>query len=350
MKIYSSNPKKLALMITSIVTVVIWLLISILYLLDLPLYLLIIIGVVVSAPIIYFVFFGVIDTFIYKKIKIIYKNIHQHKRGDAKGFSNVLSPNSDVLETVNKQVAEWAKSQRDEIDELKRMARYRREFIGNVSHELKTPIFNIQGYILTLLDGGIDDPEINRRYLKRSEAGVNRMIAIVNDLEAISALEAGVIELNWEKVNLIELAKEVIEFFDIKAKKKNLKITLSQELSSSAIVMADVSKIKQVFINLIDNAIKYSNNETPEIKIKFYDMDANILTEITDNGIGIKEHNIHRIFERFYRVDKGRSRQEGGTGLGLSIVKHIIEAHNQTINVRSKPGFGTTFGFTLKKA
>jgi len=350
MRIYSSNPKRLAFITALVIATIISLLNTVLFYLEFEIILFAIMGYFISLAMVYFVFYNVIDTFIYKKIKIIYKNIHQHKRGNNKELSNNISKDEDVLENVSKQVAEWAKSQRAEIDELKRMAKYRREFIGNVSHELKTPIFNIQGYILTLLDGGIDDPNINRRYLLRSEVAVNRMIAIVNDLEAISALESGVIELDYQKVDLMELTKELVEFFEIKVEKKNLKITINNELSSPPFVVADVSKIKQVFINLIDNAIKYSKDKTPEISIRFYDMDTNILTEITDNGIGIKEHNIHRIFERFYRVDKGRSRVEGGTGLGLSIVKHIIEAHNQTINVRSKFGYGTTFGFTLKKA
>lgn len=351
MKLYSSNPKKLSIMATAIVVVVVWIIVALLLILDLPLYMVIITGVLVSAPLVYYFIFKIIDNFIYRKIKLIFKNIFKHKRGESKKSSDkIIGNQSDVLEAVNKQVSEWAKNQKDEIEELRRMAQYRREFLGNVSHELKTPIFNIQGYVLTLLDGGIDDPNINKKYLERTSESVNRMIAIVNDLETISSLESGVVELNIEKFDLVKAVKEVLEFLEIKAQKKNIKIKLAEEVSAPIIVEADLSRIKQVLTNLIDNAIKYSSPEDPEIRVKFYDMDKNILTEITDNGIGIKSHNINRVFERFYRVDWARSRKVGGTGLGLSIVKHIIEAHNQTINVRSKYGIGTTFGFTLKKA
>ena len=296
----------------------------------------------------YFIFRFALEKFIYEKIRIIYKTIHSLKRPkDSDKFK--LSIRNDTIERVNQEVLEWGQDRTKEIEELKKLAVYRREFIGNVSHELKTPIFNIQGYVLTLLDGGLEDPNINREYLLRTEKSINRMIAIVEDLEAISQLESGEMKLNLKKVDIVTLAREVIDFLEIKARKKNFRMYLAEAYEKPVYVLADKEKIRQVLINLIDNSIKYGSKETGKTKISFFDMDENILVEVTDNGIGISQQDLPRIFERFYRTDKGRSREQGGTGLGLAIVKHIIEAHQQTINVRSSLDVGTTFGFTLKK-
>ncbi len=242
------------------------------------------------------------------------------------------------------------KKQRLEIEELKKMAVYRREFLGNISHELKSPIFNIQGYILTLLDGGLDDPNINKDFLIRTEKSVNRLIAIVDDLEEISKLESGELKLNGIPFDLCELAKDVSDFLLMKAQQNNATITINKKDLKSVMVFADKKRIRQVLINLIENAIKYSDKDKNKIIVRFFDMDENFLVEVKDNGSGISEENLPRVFERFYRIDKGRSRDMGGTGIGLAIVKHIIEAHEQTISVRSKVGQGTTFSFTLKKA
>jgi two-component system, OmpR family, phosphate regulon sensor histidine kinase PhoR len=231
---------------------------------------------------------------------------------------------------------------------LKKMETFRRDFLGNVSHELKTPIFNIQGYVLTLLDGGLEDKTINREYLLRTEKSIDRMITIVEDLETISKLESGAEKLKIIKFDLLQMTKDVMEFLEMKAKQKNIQISFAANYEKPVFVAADRQQINQVMINLIDNSLKYGN-ENGKTKISFFDMDENILVEITDDGIGIEKQDVPRIFERFYRTDKSRSREQGGSGLGLAIVKHIIEAHKQTINVRSAIGAGSTFAFTLKK-
>lgn len=306
-----------------------------------------VIGVnILVALLIFFLFRYTIEKFIYEKIKIIYKtirNLKLPKDGDRPSIKGA------TLDKVNQEVIEWSETKKQEIEELKKMARYRREFLGNVSHELKTPIFNIQGYVLTLLDGGLDDPSINKEYLLRTEKSINRMIAIVEDLETISQLEASELKLNTTKFDIVALTREVIEFLEIKSKKRDKVIGFDRNYDKPILVHADKERIRQVLINLIDNSIKYGNPENGKTKISFFDMDENTLIEITDNGNGIDAVDLPRVFERFFRTDKGRSREQGGTGLGLAIVKHIIEAHDQTINVRSTVGVGTTFAFTLKK-
>ncbi|MBP7497706.1 MAG: sensor histidine kinase [Bacteroidales bacterium] len=290
-----------------------------------------------------------LDNFIYEKIKLIYKTIHKIKISDEEKKKYYPKADEKVIERVNQDVVKWAEDKAKEIEELKKLENYRREFIGNVSHELKTPVFNIQGYILTLLEGGIDDKSINVKYLQRAEKSLDRMISIINDLEKISRLESGEIELKMEKFDIKHLIREVFDFLEIKAKKKNITLLCEYKNETSVYVFADKDKIRQVLINLVDNSINYgkANGKTT---IGIFDMEENFLFEITDNGAGIAQHHIPRLFERFYRVDKGRSREEGGTGLGLAIVKHIIEVHNQSVNVRSTIGIGSTFAFTLKKA
>ncbi len=289
-----------------------------------------------------------LNRFIYNRLKIIYKTIgswHQVKRGQQADKNS-----NDILGMVNQVVLEWHDKQQQKIDELQKMADYRREFLGNVSHELKTPIFNIQGYILTLLDGGLNDKKINKKFLEKTTKSVDRMIAIVQDLEEISKFESGVMNLNETVFNINELCREVREFLEVKADKNNMQIVIKETENSRINVLADKTRIRQVLINLVDNAINYSRLKGGRIIISFYDFHDNVLIEVSDNGIGISEESLPRIFERFYRVDKSRSREKGGTGLGLAIVKHIIEAHRQSITVRSKPEKGTTFSFTLKNA
>ncbi|MFA8451261.1 MAG: sensor histidine kinase [Bacteroidales bacterium] len=288
-----------------------------------------------------------LDRFIYDRIRLIYKAIYSFKRKKGGNRSSVVV-NANTLDDVYKEVLEWQNTENKEIEELRRMESYRREFIGNISHELKTPIFNIQGYVLTLLDGGLEDKTINREYLLRTEKSINRMIAIVEDLEEISKLESGELQLHEERFDLLELVRDTIDFMEMKAKKYNAYIYFASNYDRPIYVRADKKKIRQVLINLIDNSFKYGNKIEKKTKISFFDMDEHILVEISDNGIGIDEKDLPRVFERFFRVDKGRSRQTGGTGLGLSIVKHIVEAHSQVINARSKLEVGTTFGFTLK--
>jgi len=296
----------------------------------------------------FFLFQFAVERFIYRKIKLIYKNIHQLKLKKGQKSKSV-DLNTDIIAAVNKDVEAWAKDQKEEIEYLKNLENYRREFLGNVSHELKTPIFNIQGYIMTLLEGGLEDPSINRTYLERAEKSVERMVNIVEDLEIITQFESGQLILHKEKFDIVELARDTMSSIQYSAEKNNVKLVFKEVYDKPIYVKADKESVQKVLSNLLVNSIKYSK-QVGETKLSFYDMDENILVEVTDNGIGISQEHIPRLFERFYRVDRSRSRDIGGTGLGLSIVKHIIEAHNQTINVRSSLGIGTTFGFTLAKS
>lgn len=284
--------------------------------------------------------YQVVKLYVYSKISVIYKNIYKHK-----GIKRVLDVDIDLAE---KEVENWAIQKENEILQMKASETYRREFIGNVSHELKTPIFNIQGYILTLLDGGLYDEEVNMKYLKRTNKSVDRMINIVDDLEVISRLESEETQLEIAKFNIVELAKDVLDQLELKANESKIELSIQNEILTE-LVLGDIYKIQQVFVNLITNSIKYGK-EGGRTEVRFFDMNENILIEIADDGIGISEVDMPRLFERFYRVDKNRSRKIGGTGLGLAIVKHIIEAHNQTINLRSTIDVGSTFSFILKKA
>jgi len=250
---------------------------------------------------------------------------------------------------VNDEVTKWATSKQEEIKKLKELEKYRKEFVGNVSHELKTPIFNIQGYILTLLDGGMDDPRINQLYLQRTVKSIDRMISIVEDLESINKLESGELKLKMENFNLVKLVEDVFEIELLMAQERKISLEFSTRFDKPVRVFADKKRIMEVISNLVVNGIKYGK-KGGYVKVGFFDLVDHIVVEITDNGIGIEKENLPRIFERFYRVDKHRSREQGGTGLGLAIVKHIIEAHEQTINVKSQPDMGTTFTFTLQKA
>jgi two-component system phosphate regulon sensor histidine kinase PhoR len=295
----------------------------------------------------YFIYRYIVEKFIYDKIKLIYKNIHKLKSKIS--FKEMeLTLNKDIISKVNEEVSEWAQDRKQEIEELKKLEAYRREFLGNVSHELKTPLFNIQGYILTLLDGGLEDQSINKEYLQRSGKNIERMISIVEDLEVISRFETGELKLDIINFDIVALAIDVRELLEVKARKKNIQLNILREHEKALFVRADKERIRQVLINLIDNSIKYGK-DGGTTKVSFFDMDENILIEVTDSGLGVDSKDIPRLFERFFRVDKSRSREQGGSGLGLAIVKHIIEAHQQTINVRSSIGIGTTFAFTLLK-
>lgn len=295
----------------------------------------------------YFGFLFALEKFIYRKIKLIYRTIHNQKL-KKDGEIDELNVGENIIQKVQQDVLDWAKTNQREITRLKTSENYRREFVGNVSHELKTPIFNIQGYLLTLIEGGMDDPNINKDYLIKANNGVERMIAIIEDLDEITKLESGRLSLKIEKTDIVDLVKEVVDSLEERIKKANVIVKIQRQ-DKPIWVMADARKISQVLINLIINAIKYGKiNGT--IRIKFFDMHENILVEVADDGEGIEAHHLPRLFERFYRTDKGRAREHGGSGLGLSIVKHIVEAHQQTINVRSTVGVGSTFSFTLKKA
>lgn len=343
----TSKPKSIALIDALVITTIATILyVLIMFFVYTPVYQ----TLLVFIPVVFFTSYLVIkysiNNFIYSKIKVIYRTI-----GKPKPISKIQKnkADDDVLEIVNQAVMEWTEEQKKEVDELKKMAEYRREFIGNVSHELKTPIFNIQGYVLTLLDGGLDDDEINIKFLERTRKSVNRLIAVVEDLEEITKFESGELKLNTTKFDLNELTRDVIDYMDMKAEKYNSTIELITPASHYYPVVADIKRVRQVLINLIDNAIKYGDPDKGRVEISIYDFHDYYLTEVSDNGMGIPEDFLFRVFERFFRTDQARSRKKGGSGLGLAIVKHIIEAHNQKISVRNNPDRGSTFSFSLKK-
>jgi two-component system phosphate regulon sensor histidine kinase PhoR len=281
-------------------------------------------------------------SFIYNRIILIYKTINK-KQENKKTFSY----KTDLIKQVEHDVNIWASEQEEQMGKIIEMNNYRKEFLGNVAHELKTPIFNIQGYTLTLLEGGLEDNTINKKYLQKIEKNINRMISIANNLDEITRLELGQLKLRIKEFNPVVLCKEIIDAIEELTKINNISIAIITHYDGCYNVLADKEYISQVFTNLLTNAIKY-NKKDGDIKIEFFEMDKNILIEVTDNGIGIPEKDIPRIFERFYRVDKSHSLESGGSGLGLAIVKHIIEAHNQTLNIRSTLGIGTTVAFTLR--
>ena len=303
-----------------------------------PLYLFI--SLILFLVVTYIITITVIKNYIHNKVKLIYRSLSRQRGTSQKVETDLNRVNEDVNRLVN--------DRQKEIDDLKNTESFRREFLGNVSHELKTPIFNIQGYIHTLLDGAINDDSVNLKYLKRTSKSVDRMISIVEDLEMISKIESDKLELEFSRWNIVSLVQELFEILEMKAVKRNISLYNDNE-TKSRFVEADQDKISQVLLNLIENAIKYGK-EGGQIKVRFFEMGENILVEVADDGYGIPEEHLPRLFERFYRVDKSRSRNEGGTGLGLSIVKHIIDAHRQNINVRSTENIGTTFSFTLKKS
>ncbi len=303
--------------------------------------------ILVGIPGIYFLVRFFFIRFVASRIDPIFKVIHPRTLSPKLIREKVDKGN--VAEDLNRAVKVWAEKQLEEIRKLKQSEKYQKDFLGNVSHELKTPIFNIQGYILTLLDGGIDDSSINTLYLKRAEHSTKRLINIVEDLDSIAALESGEYKLKKEVFNLVRLVEEVIEYQELQARDKNIKISLEGNLNKAVKVKADRKRIMEVLGNLIGNTIKYGR-EGGKTTVAFTDTGEHILVDITDNGIGIEEDNLPRIFDRFFREDKSRSRESGGTGLGLSIVKHIIQAHNQTITVRSRVNEGSTFVFSLDKA
>ncbi|MEL7119556.1 MAG: ATP-binding protein [Bacteroidota bacterium] len=298
----------------------------------------------------YFVTLFYLRRYIYRKIKLIYKTIHQEKLyPNEKKKSKNFDMNTHIMDEMEKEVEQWADRKNQELNKFKNWAEYRRKFVGDISHELKTPIFNVQGYIHSLLDGALEDESVNKVFLKKAAKNITRLQTIVEDLEAIARFESGEMLLELQVFDLKDLVRDVFEELDFKAQEKNIALIFKDGASQSYKVKADRENIRQVLINLVHNSIKYGQADG-RTKVGFYDMDKNILVEVADNGIGIPRKHINHVFDRFYRVDKSRSRIQGGSGLGLSIVKHIVEAHNQTINVRSTPNLGSTFGFTIEKA
>jgi two-component system phosphate regulon sensor histidine kinase PhoR len=288
-----------------------------------------------------------LEKYIFRKIKLIYKFIYESKLGPLSS-KKAIDFNTTSLEDVNHEVMKWSEKKEEEIQSLKSLEDYRKNYVGNISHELKTPIFSIQGYLHTLLEGGLYDANINYKYLERAVINADRLQSIVEDLEVISRLESGQANLNLTKFNIKDLVDEVYKDLEVMAAEKNIRLIFKNNADQGFLVVADKDAIRQVLNNLVVNSIKYGN-ENGTIKVSIYDVVENILIEVSDNGIGIEKTHLSHVFDRFYRVDASRSRSQGGSGLGLSIVKHIIDAHNQTVTVRSTLNVGSSFGFTLKK-
>ena len=286
-----------------------------------------------------------IEKFIHKKIVNLYKSVSL-----LADLPFLQEPITTDMEALTKSVEEFAENKKLEIQALKVRENYRKEFIGNVSHELKTPLFTVEGYILTLLDGALEDKKRTEKYLERAYKGVERLVYIVNDLEMITKLESGEVYLNKKAFDIIEVIKTVFEMLEINAKEFDISLTFDKDYKKPIYVNADQEKIQQVITNLVMNSIKYGKPKgTTEISIE--NLTSNkVIVRITDNGEGFKKEEIPRLFERFYRGDKSGSRKTGGSGLGLSIVKHILEAHHEKIYVESDYGIGSEFSFTLKKA
>lgn len=286
-----------------------------------------------------------VERFIYRRIKKVYDNVSLLD-------STTLSPNriTTDMSSLTQEVKRFAEDKKLEIETLKVREAYRKEFMGNVSHELKTPLFTVQGYILTLLDGANKDKAIRKKYLARANKGVERLIYIVKDLDMITKLETGDLHLRYETFDIVELIQASFDLLEMKAAKKEITLTFDIEYEEPIYVRADRERIQQVLTNLIVNSIKYGKKGgTTEISIENL-IKNKVIVRVTDNGEGIESENIPRLFERFYRVDKSGSRKEGGSGLGLSIVKHILEAHEEKIYVESVFGVGSEFSFTLEKS
>jgi two-component system phosphate regulon sensor histidine kinase PhoR len=296
----------------------------------------------------FLIFYWLIEKYIYSKIKLIYKLIHNLKLG--RDLRDALGEHvsADPINDVENEVKEWAKQKKTEIDELRTQEKFRRDFLSNISHEFKTPLFAIQGYIEAIQDDEFEDLDMAKDFLTKASRNVDRLSYLIKDLDEISKLETGEMAINYTKFKINDLIKEVFESMEMKASQHHIKLVFKQKYDEPIPVYADREKMVQVLVNLIDNSLKYGK-EGGSTSISLFELHDQVLVEVTDDGIGIEEKYLPRLFERFFRTDTSRSRQIGGSGLGLAIVKHIVEAHQQTINVRSTEGLGSTFGFTLQK-
>lgn len=285
------------------------------------------------------------EHFIYRRLKKLYQEVSILNVNDLKRDSATTD-----IDKLSKSMQKFVEGKRLEIKSLTERDSFRRDFLGNVAHELKTPLFTVQGYILTLLEGAINDKQIRMKYLDRANKGVERLVAVIKDLDMIAKLENDGLKLDIEVFNVLELIQNVFDLFEMKAKKRNISLRFDKVYEFPVFVKGDVEKIEQVLINLIVNSIKYGKpNGTTILGVDDFN-DKKFIVKVIDNGEGISKEHIPRLFERFYRVDQSRSREQGGSGLGLSIVKHIVEAHNQKILLKSVFGKGSEFSFTLEKA
>jgi two-component system phosphate regulon sensor histidine kinase PhoR len=341
----SQSPGRIALLIAAVVSILV---IGLLSFLSIKNSTSLAIGLLLFI-IIYFFSRYLIEEYINRKIKLIYKFIYQTKASKREEFyQNKVLPQKNI-EEVGEEVLQWADQRKAEMELLEKNEAFRKEFLQNLSHEFKTPAFAIQGYLETLITGAMDNPEVSKKFLNNAYNNTERLINLISDLDEITKLESGKQQLHYQQFIIQDLVTEVFDSLVIKTQTKNIKCRIKKGCEQPLSVYADKEKIRQVIINLVDNAIKYGNQDgTVEASIYKTD-EKNVLFEISDDGIGIAEEHLPRIFERFYRTDYGRSRNIGGTGLGLAICKHIIEANGQIIHARSTPGVGTTFGFTLSK-
>ncbi len=286
-----------------------------------------------------------VQKYIYRTLKKIYEEVSILEEASFPGEKITTD-----MATLEREVQRFTARKKLELESLRLTEEYRKEFMGNVAHELKTPIFTVQGYILTLLDGAMNDKAVRKKYLERANKGVERLTYLVNDLDMISKLEAGNLNLDYSYFDIIEVIKNTFDLLEMKAKTKDVTLTFDVEYAEPIMVNADEEKIQQVITNLIENSLKYGKKKgTTEVSVQDL-LHNKLLVRITDNGEGIEEEHIPRLFERFYRVDKTGNRKVGGSGLGLSIVKHIVEAHEEKIYVESEYGVGSEFSFTLEKA
>lgn len=305
--------------------------------------------VIISISLLFIISFIIIqyraEHFIYRRLKKIYNDVSFLDTKDLRSDSVTTD-----IDKLSKKMQKFVEGKRLEIKSLTERDSFRRDFLGNVAHELKTPLFTVQGYILTLIEGAVNDKHIRTKYLDRANKGVERLVAVIKDLDMIAKLETDGLKLNVEVFNILELIQNVFDLFEMKAKKRNITLSFDKIYEFPVFVRGDIEKIEQVLINLVVNSIKYGKpNGNTIIGVESYN-DTKFVIKVIDNGEGIKQHHLARLFERFYRVDQSRSREQGGSGLGLSIVKHIVEAHGETILLKSEYGKGSEFSFTLEKA
>ncbi|MFM7662123.1 MAG: sensor histidine kinase [Bacteroidota bacterium] len=338
---------RIVIAIGSVITGVVCLVLLVLFNFNQPLYQLkfVLIPLFVSTSS-YLIYSFLVKKFVLNRLNLITKTMYSSSKENSN--KPATKSTDDLLEDMELEIKNWESEKVKEIDKLKEQEAFRREFLGNLSHELKTPIFSIQGYILTLLEGGLEDQEVNKLFLERASKATDRMVSIIADLDQITKIEVDSFKLEIRPFDIVELVKEIFESLDLKAKEKEIRLTFEREYNA-VLVDADKNKIAQVLTNLIGNSIFYGNQNGKTI-IAISSVDDLVLLSVQDDGLGIEDVHLNRLFERFYRVEKSRNRNEGGSGLGLAIVKHILEAHGQSITVQSKVGEGSTFSFGLTKS
>jgi two-component system phosphate regulon sensor histidine kinase PhoR len=340
--VYSS--RGLALLLAVCIAVITSLFLSLFKSVDLSALL---VAFVISFSVSYLLIFVVLEFLIFREINKIYKLMNKLKKKELHKLDKQKSAPLNPLKTINEEIYSFADLKQKEIDELKKLEAFRREFIADVSHELKTPIFAAQGFVHTLLDGAVNDKTVRTKFLKKAAKSLDGLDILVQDLLTLSHIETGQIKMHFETIDLYKLTEEVFEQFEGKADKKDVSLRIESD-SQKVFVYADWQRISQVMTNLISNAIKHSYDDS-EVVVSFEMSKKNVVTSVRDFGEGIPTDHQARIFERFYRVDKSRSREKGGTGLGLAIVKHILEGHNTRPEVESTPGKGSTFSFRLPR-